>query len=339
MKKQFFKGMMSLVLVGGLLAGCGNGETADSGGGASSSGAGSSDTISLGFSQLGAESQWRTANTESVQTAAEENPRIDLKFSDAQQKQENQISAIRNFIQQDVDVIAVAPVVETGWETVLQEAKDANIPVILVDRMIEGNNVEDLYEAWIGSDFKEEGIKAAEWLETYLADNGKEADEINIAHLQGTTGASAQVGRTEGLEEGVAEHSNWKIIEQQSGNFTRAEGKEVMEAFMKSSGDKINVLFSENDDMTMGAIQAIEEAGKVPGKDIIIVSFDATNDGLQAIKDGKMNCDVECNPLSGEDVMQTALDLVDGNSVEKVVYVEESLFDASNVDENMPRPY
>ncbi|GCF92649.1 LacI family transcriptional regulator [Enterococcus florum] len=333
MKKNWFKTVVGLVICGAFLAGCGN-----DGGEASSGGKGDGQAT-IGFSQLGAESQWRTANTKSVQDAAKNNDKITLKFSDAQQKQENQISAIRNFIQQGVDVIAVAPVVETGWETVLTEAKDANIPVILVDRQITGKNVDDLYTSWIGADMKEEGVKAATWLEDYLKEQGKDQEEINIAHLQGTTGSSAQVGRTEGLEEGVKANKNWKIIEQQSGNFTRAEGKEVMEAFLKSSGDKINVLVSENDDMTMGAIQAIEEVGKVPGEDIIIVSFDGTNDALQQIKDGKINAVVECNPLSGEDIMETALKIKSGEDVEKEIFVEEGIFDEKNVEENMPRPY
>lgn len=335
MRKNIFKAMLGLAICGGFLAGCGNG-----GGDAKSDSGGSSDgKVTVGFSQLGAESQWRTANTKSVQDAAKNNDKITLKFSDAQQKQENQISAIRNFIQQGVDVIAVAPVVETGWETVLTEAKDANIPVVLVDRQITGKNVDDLYTSWIGADMKEEGVKAADWLKDYLKEQGKEKEAINIAHLQGTTGSSAQVGRTEGLEEGVKANSNWKIVEQQSGNFTRAEGKEVMEAFLKSSGDKINVLVSENDDMTMGAIQAIEEVGKVPGKDIIIISFDGTNDALEQIEAGKINAVVECNPLSGEDLMETAIKIKNGEDVEKEVFVEEGIFDAKNVEENMPRPY
>ncbi len=333
---KWFKGFLGLAMCAGLLAGCGNGGSGDK---ATGDDSGSKDKITVGFSQLGAESQWRTANTKSVQDAAKNNSKIDLKFSDAQQKQENQISAIRNFIQQGVDVIAVAPVVETGWETVLKEAKDAAVPVILVDRGITGKDTDDLYTSWIGADMKEEGIKAATWLEDYLKEKGMDKDEINIAHLQGTTGSSAQVGRTEGLEEGAAKNSNWKIIEQQSGNFTRAEGKEVMEAFMKSSGDKINVLVSENDDMTMGAIQAIEEVGKKPGEDIIIISFDGTNDALKQIQAGKINAVVECNPLSGEQIMETALKIAAKEDVEKEVYVEEGVFDAKNVDENMPRPY
>lgn len=330
-------GVLSLALMGTLLTGCGGGSAE---GNSSSSGSANADgKVTVGFSQLGAESQWRTANTKSVQDAAKANDRITLKFSDAQQKQENQISAIRNFIQQGVDVIAVAPVVETGWETVLQEAKDANVPVVIVDREMKGKNIDDLYTAWIGTDAKAEGTRGVEWLEAYLAENGRENEDLKIAHLQGTTGSSAQVGRTTGIMEGVKKHSNWEIIEQQSGNFTRAEGKEVMEAFMKSSGDKINVLFAENDDMAMGAIQAIEEVGKVPGKDIIIISFDGTNDALQQIEDGKINCVVECNPLYGEDILKTAEAIADGEKVEKKVYVEEGIFDKTNAKENMPRPY
>lgn len=329
-KNHWLTALIGIIAMLFLVAGCGS----------NSSASGSSNgKVTLGFSQLGAESQWRTANTKSVQSAAKKNKKINMKFSDAQQKQENQISAIRNFIQQGVDVIAVAPVVETGWETVLKEAKDANIPVILVDRMIKGKNVDDLYSAWIGSDFTKEGRKAGDWLATYMKKQNKASEKLNIAYLQGTTGASAQVGRTKGFAEVAKTHSNWDIIEKQSGNFTREEGKEVMEAFMKSSGDKINVLVSENDDMTMGAIQAIQEAGKTPGKDITIISFDATNDGLQAILDGKMNADIECNPMSGNDVMKTAIALKEGKKVQKKVYVHESLFDIDNAKKNMPRPY
>lgn len=334
MKKKVIAGLLGLALSASLLlVGC------SSSSGTTKKGSGTSGKITLGFSQLGAESQWRTANTKSVQEAAKKNDKITMKFSDAQQKQENQISAIRNFIQQGVDVIAVAPVVETGWDTVLKEAKDANIPVILVDRNITGKNTKDLYTAWIGADMKKEGVKAGDWLDKYLKEQGKDQDEINIAHLEGTTGSSAQVGRTEGLKEAVEAHSNWKIIEEQSGDFTREKGKEVMEAFLKSSGEKINVLVSENDDMTMGAIQAIEEVGMKPGKDITIISFDGTNDGLKQIKAGKINAVVECNPLSGDMIMDTALKIAAGKKVSKEEYVKETVFDAKNVDENMPRPY
>ncbi len=233
----------------------------------------------------------------------------------------------------------MAPVVETGWETVLTEAKDANIPVLIVDRKMKGKKIDDLYSAWIGTDSKDEGERGIKWLEDQLKETGKESDALNIAHLQGTTGSSAQVGRTAGITEGVKKHKNWKIIEQQSGNFTRAEGKEVMEAFMKSNGDNIDVLFSENDDMAMGAIQAIEEVGKVPGKDITVISFDGTNDALEQVVDGKINCVVECSPLYGEDIIETAKKLAKGEKVKKEVFVENGIFDSKNAEENLPRPY
>ncbi|MBO0457381.1 ABC transporter substrate-binding protein [Enterococcus hulanensis] len=335
-KKNLVSAFLSLTLVATLLAGCGGSGGSTDG---SSAKKGKDEKITIGFSQLGAESQWRTANTKSVQDAAKNDPNVNLKFSDAQQKQENQISAIRNFIQQGVDVIAVAPVVETGWETVLTEAKDANIPVLIVDRKMKGKKIDDLYSAWIGTDSKDEGERGIKWLEDQLKETGKESDALNIAHLQGTTGSSAQVGRTAGITEGVKKHKNWKIIEQQSGNFTRAEGKEVMEAFMKSNGDNIDVLFSENDDMAMGAIQAIEEVGKVPGKDITVISFDGTNDALEQVVDGKINCVVECSPLYGEDIIETAKKLAKGEKVKKEVFVENGIFDSKNAEENLPRPY
>lgn len=334
--KKWASRIVGLFCASALFVGCLGGCNNDSGAGSTDGTDGKK--IVVGFSQLGAESEWRTANTTSVQQAAEKySDQIELKFSDAQQKQENQISAIRNYIQQGVDVIAVAPVVETGWETVLKEAKDADIPVILVDRMIKGNDVDDLYTAWIGADFEEEGTKAATWLEKYMKENNRADEELKIALLQGTTGASAQVGRTKGFEAAVSGHDNWEIIQKQSGNFTREEGKEVMEAFMKSAGDEINVLISENDDMAMGAIQAIEEAGKKPGEDIIIVSYDATKSAFEAIIEGKSNCTVECNPLSGELIMQTALDIVNGKTVEKQVYVEEDVYDATNAEANIDK--
>ncbi|WP_254911842.1 ABC transporter substrate-binding protein [Enterococcus sp. 3H8_DIV0648] len=335
-KKNLVSAFLSLTLVATLLAGCGGGGGSTDG---SSAKKGKDKKITIGFSQLGAESQWRTANTKSVQDAAKNDPNVNLKFSDAQQKQENQISAIRNFIQQGVDVIAVAPVVETGWETVLTEAKDANIPVLIVDRKMKGKKIDDLYSAWIGTDSKDEGERGIKWLEDQLKETDKESDALNIAHLQGTTGSSAQVGRTAGITEGVKKHKNWKIIEQQSGNFTRAEGKEVMEAFMKSNGDNIDVLFSENDDMAMGAIQAIEEVGKAPGKDITVISFDGTNDALEQVVDGKINCVVECSPLYGEDIIETAKKLAKGEKVKKEVFVENGIFDSKNAEENLPRPY
>ena len=224
----------------------------------------------IGFSQVGAESEWRTANTVSIKDAAKKEG-VTLKFADAQQKQENQVKAIRSFIAQRVDVIAFSPVVESGWDTVLREAKRANIPVILTDRAV---NVSDpsLYVSFLGSDFVEEGRRAASWL---VERQKKTPDAVlNIVELQGTVGSAPALDRKKGFEEVIAGNAKLKVLRSQTGDFTRAKGKEVMEAFLKAEGKKINVLYAHNDDMAIGAIQAIEEAGLKPGKDIIVISID-----------------------------------------------------------------
>lgn len=229
------------------------------------------DKIVVGFSQIGAESAWRVANTKSIRSEAKNRPNIKLLFSDAQQKQENQIKAIRSFIAQKVDVIGFSPVVESGWEPVLKEAKAAGIPVILSDRAVDTKD-DSLWVAFMGSDFVEEGRRAGKWLAKKM--NGK----ANIVELQGTVGSAPAIDRKKGFAEVIAEYPGMKIIKSQSGDFTRSKGKEVMEAFLKSERDKIDVLYAHNDDMAIGAIQAIEEYGLQPGKDIIIVSIDAVED-------------------------------------------------------------
>lgn len=284
------------------------------------------DTITVGFSQVGAESDWRTANTESMKSTFSEDNGYELIFDDAQQKQENQITAIRNFIQQDVDYIVLAPVTETGWDTVLKEAKDADIPVIIVDRMIDVSD-DSLYTAWVGSNFKMEGQKACEWLNAYAEAKGMK--EVNIAHIQGTIGASAQIGRTEGLEEAAKEYG-WNIVAQQTGEFTQAKGQEVMESMLKQY-DNINVVYCENDNEAFGAIDAIEAAGKTVGSDIangeiMVMSFDTTNAGLTDTLAGKIACDVECNPLHGPRAEELIKALEAGEEVEKLNYVDEEIF-------------
>src|ERR1700744_5973929 len=250
--------------------------------------------ITLGFSQVGAESAWRTANTESVKSSA--GPAgVNLKFADAQQKQENQIKAIRSYIAQKVDVIAFSPVVESGWEPILQEAKAAKIPVILTDRNIDVKDT-SLYVTMIGSDFLEEGRRGGKWLEeTYKDEKGP----INIVELQGTVGSAPANDRRAGLLEVIKNDPKFKIIASQSGDFTLAGGKQVMEAFAKTYGKQINVVYAHNDDMALGAIQAMEEAGLKPGKDILIVSIDGVKGAFEAMAAGKMNCTVECNPQIG----------------------------------------
>ena len=279
----------------------------------------------VGYAQLGAESEWRTANTASVKEAAEELG-VTLKFSDAQQKQENQIKAIRSFIAQKVDVIGVPPVVETGWETVFQEAKDAGIPIILVDRR--ADVPEDLYVTYLGSDFVEEGRKAALEMNKLLPDGGK------IVELVGTVGSAPANDRAKGFREKL--NPNIEIINSQSGDFTRAKGKEVMEAFMKKYGKDIGAVYAHNDDMALGAIQSIEEYGLKPGSDVKIVSIDAVRGAFQAMVDGKLNVTVECNPLLGPQFYDLALKVVNGESVPKWIPSEESVYYPDNAAEILP---
>ena len=277
--------------------------------------------IVLGFSQIGAESEWRTANTESIKQAAKD-AGIELKFSDAQQKQENQIKAIRSFIAQKVDVIGLSPVVETGWDTVLQEAKAAHIPVILTDRAVDSKD-KSLYVTFMGSDFVEEGRKAGNWLENF--EKGKPGP-INIVELQGTVGSAPAIDRKKGFEDIISKDSRMKIIRSQTGDFTRAKGKEVMEAFLKAEGKNINVLYAHNDDMAIGAIQAIEEAGLKPGKDITIISIDGVKGAFEAMMAGKLNVSVECSPLLGPQLMAAVKDVVAGKPIPARIVTKESIF-------------
>jgi len=293
-------------------------------------GSGGSGKITLGFAQVGAESGWRSANTTSIQSSAKA-AGITLKFSDAQQKQANQIQSIRSYIQQKVDVIAFSPVVESGWDTVLKEAKDAKIPVILTDRAIDSKDT-SLYKSFLGSDFVLEGQKAGKWL---VQDSASATRPGDNAELQGTTGSAPAIARQKGLKDAIAADPKLKIIASQTGDFTRAGGKQVMEAFLKAHTD-INVVFAHNDDMALGAIEAITAAGKVPGKDIKIVSIDGVHDGIQALADGKINYIVECNPLLGPQLMDLAKKVVDGQSVPARILTKETTFDQAQAKAALP---
>jgi simple sugar transport system substrate-binding protein len=307
-----------------LLAACSGGNEPPAAGGAEK-------PIVLGFSQIGAESEWRTANTRSIQEAAPE-AGITLRFSDAQQKQENQIKALRSFIAQRVDVIAFSPVVETGWETVLREAKAAKIPVILTDRAVEVSD-DSLYLSLIGSDFVEEGRKAGRWL---LENTKSTTGDVHIVELQGTVGSAPANDRKKGFAEIIAADPRYKIIRSQTGDFTRAKGKEVMEAFLKAEGRKINVLFAHNDDMAIGAIQAIEEAGLKPGTDITIISIDGVKGAFEAMIAGKLNVTVECSPLLGPQLMAAVKDVVAGKTLPKRIVTEESVFPKEVAAQELP---
>jgi ABC-type sugar transport system substrate-binding protein len=280
--------------------------------------------VVIGFSQVGAESEWRSANTASIKQAASA-AGITLKFADAQQKQENQVKAIRSFIAQRVDLIAFSPVVESGWDTVLREAKAAKIPVIVTDRAVKVTDP-SLYASFIGSDFVEEGRRAGRWLIERAAKAPQKS--FNIVELQGTVGSSPALDRKAGFAEAIASNPKLKIIRSQTGDFTRAKGKEVMEAFLKSEGKNINVLYAHNDDMAIGAIQAIEEAGLKPGVDILIVSIDGVKGAFEAMLAGKLNVTVECSPLLGPQLMQLSRDVLAGKPVAKRLTVTEGVFPA-----------
>lgn len=293
------------------------------------------DLIVVGFSQLGSESEWRTANTKSIQNALTRENGFSLIYMNGRQKQENQIKDVRSFIFQEVDYIVIAPVTETGWDTVLEEARDAGIPVIIVDRMIDTKD-DSLYIACVGTDKYEEGRKAGRWLEEFLENKEKEEDEeesedVNIVVLEGTLNSTAQLGRTNGFNEIAKQHPNWHILAHEDGDFTKAKGKEIMQKYLQEFDD-IDVLVSQNDDMTFGAIEAIWEAGLTCGVngDITVISFDAVKKAFDMMEAGFINVDIECNPLQGPDVAKIIECLEKGEKVDKIVYVEEKVFEAKN---------
>ncbi|WP_123041776.1 ABC transporter substrate-binding protein [Cohnella candidum] len=335
MKNKWVWGLIAVMLVT-VLAACGKSESKSEPASASpsasastaNSGSGNKKLV-IGFAQIGAESGWRDAETKSIKDTFGNDPAFELKFSDAQQKQENQIKAIRSFITQKVDAIGLAPVVETGWESVLKEAKDAGIPVFLLDRGISKGN-EDLYVSFIGSDFIKEGQNAAQWMIDNLGDA-----PTNIVQLEGTVGASAANDRKKGFEDAIKDKANFKIVYSQTGDFTRAKGKEVMEAYLKKDKN-IQVVYAHNDDMAMGAIQAIEEAGLKPGTDIKIISIDGIKDAFQAIKDGKSNVTVECNPLLGPQLKQAILDYKAGKTLDKWIKSNEDVFFGQKAIDALP---
>jgi simple sugar transport system substrate-binding protein len=284
--------------------------------------------IVVGFSQIGAESAWRTAETRSIRS---EGPArgIELKFSDAQQKQENQIKALRGFIDVGVDAIILAPVVETGWEPVLREVKRAGIPVILVDRGVDVSD-DSLYTTLIASDFVEEGRMAARWLAE------KTGGQANIVELKGTTGSAPAIDRERGFHEIIDQHPGMTVIRSQTGEFTRSKGKEVMEAFMKAEPDRIDAVYAHNDDMALGAIQAIQEAGKIPGTDVLVVSIDGVRAAFEAMVAGTLNCTVECNPLLGPAAFDAVEAILAGETLPKHIVVVDRLFDQATAAAELP---
>jgi simple sugar transport system substrate-binding protein len=281
----------------------------------------------VGFSQVGAESDWRRANTKSMRATFTKEKGYKLILRDAQQRQDKQIAAIREFIRMRVDYIILAPVTEQGWDAVLREARSAGIFVIIVDRMI--RTAEDtLFTAWVGADFRKEGDMAVAWMEKTFADKAT----LTIAHMQGSMGSSAQIGRSEGLWDGVGRNPGWKIAVHDTGEFTQATGKEVMQRFL-SENRGIDVLYCENDNMAFGAMEALEEARIPYGSrgGLKIISFDATRAGLEQTLAGNISYNVECNPLHGPRVERIIREIRSGGKPPKTAYVEETAFDAATV--------
>ncbi|SFS14459.1 simple sugar transport system substrate-binding protein [Microbacterium sp. cf046] len=314
MNKKILGGGALLAALALVVTGCAgtSGDSGDSGGGTDDG------PISVGFAQTGSESGWRSANTESMKTAFSEENGFDLTFNAADNDPAAQIAAVRSFINQGVDAIVIAPIVEDGWDDVLQEAADAGIPVILEDRTVTSSD--ELFASWVGLDFKKEGVTAGEWAAETFGDT-----PTNMVVLEGTTGSAPANDRAEGFAEAI-EGTAITTLDSQTGNFTRADGKTVMEGFLQKYGSDIDLLYAHNDDMALGAIDAIEAAGLVPGVDIKIVSIDAVKDGMQALVDGKINYIVECNPLLGELAAGLVTDVLAGTDVDKAYYVEDQSF-------------
>jgi ABC-type sugar transport system substrate-binding protein len=288
--------------------------------------------ITVGFAQTGSESGWRAANTESMKQAFSEENGFELIFNAADNKPEAQIAAVRSFINQGVDAIVIAPIVTDGWDDVLKEAQDAGIPVILEDRTVSASD--DLYASWVGLDFEQEGKTAGEWVAENFDGQG-----ANLVILEGTTGSSAAIDRATGFAAAI-EGTDINVLDSQTGNFTRADGKTVMEGYLQKYGDTIDVLFAHNDDMGLGALDAIKAAGLVPGVDIQIVTIDAVKDGMTALAAGEFNFIVECNPLLGEKAADLVKKVLAGESVDKATIVEDQSFTPEQAAEVLDsRPY
>jgi len=293
-----------------------------------SAAAGGGGRLVVGFSQIGADNPWRTAETESIKAEAARRG-IELKFSDAQGQQEAQISAMRSFIAQGVSAIILAPKVETGWDAILKEARDAKIPVVLVDRGVTVSD-ESLFTTLIASDFVAEGRMAGEWLAK------KAGGKAGIIQLEGTTGSAPANDRRKGFEAAIAAHPEMKILASQTGDFKRSDGKNVMEALIKAHGAAITAVYAHNDDMAIGAIQALEAAGRAPGKDVTVVSIDGMGFAFEAIRDGKLNCTVECNPLLGPMAFDAIAKALKGETLPKNLVQEDRLFDETNAAAELP---
>ncbi|MBQ9196105.1 MAG: ABC transporter substrate-binding protein [Clostridia bacterium] len=315
---------VTIILCGVCLGGCTDGQKA------------ADPALVLGFSQLGSESSFRIGNTKDIEEKAKAYG-VSLMMDNANQKQENQINAIRRFIAYQVDVIAFSPIVEEGWDNVLSEARQAGIPVILVDRTVETED-ESLYLSQIGADFYREGVMAAEYLLKKADDMGK--DHLRVVEITGTENSTPMKQRHDGFMDTIASDGRMEILESVSGDFLRSRGAECMRYLLEKYGSDIDVIFSHNDEMTMGALPQIEAAGFAPGRDMIIISIDGGQEAIDILKEGKINCIVECTPMLGSILMETALAVKAGKTVDKVIHpVERAFSDYDDLSALPPRGY
>lgn len=332
MKKRLVAGMLTALMATSLVACGGAADTASSDASAPAdsteeAAAPSGDKITVGFAQVGHESDWRTASTNSVQAAFSEENGYDLQFVDCDNDSAKQIEAVRQFIQDDVDYIVIDPIVSTGWDTVLTECEDAGIPVIVIDRTIEDS---DKYVSWVGSEFMNEGLAAGAWLKDYVAAKG--ISDVNVLVIEGSNGSSAQIGRTDGFKK-YADAEGWTILDSQDGNFTQDGGQQVMESYCKSYAGKFNVVVCQNDNEAFGAMDAMKAAGVSYGvdKDVILISFDACKAGLEFVQSGDINADFMCYPLQGEYCAKIVKQLQAGETVAKQTFMNEPWYVAEDI--------
>ncbi|MBV7275657.1 substrate-binding domain-containing protein [Clostridium sp. PL3] len=275
--------------------------------------------IMLGYAQLKSESKWRDASAKSIKTAAKK-AGMDLVFLESGTTQEDQKNLIRELIKKRVDIISFSPQVESGWDDVLKEAKNAGIPVIINDRTVDSDD--SLWVCSIGSDFYEEGRRAGR----LLADCFKDNKQANILEIKGTTGATPTIDREEGFKEIIKNYKNYKIVQSCTADFDYKAGKEAMKKVLDDNKNKINVVFAQNDDMAIGAVDAIKEKGLVPGKDIVVLGIDATKEALFSVKRGDIYGTVECNPLIGPQLVKTAEQVINGFEVPLRIINSENIF-------------
>ena len=325
--KKLFALFLSLIMVVSLAA-CGSAPAPSAAPKASAApSAAPAKLIKVGVAQVGHESDWRTASTKSIQSNLSKENGFDLQFVDCDNKSDKQLEAVRNFIQQQVDYIVIDPIVSTGWDTVLTEAQNAKIPVIVLDRTIDDSKK---YVTWIGSEFMNEGLAAGSWLKDYA--KAKKIDKLNVLVIKGTTGSSAEIGRTKGFEK-IAKENGWTILDQQDGQFTQEGGAKVMESYCKSYAGKFNVVVCQNDNEAFGAQDAMKAAGVSYGVDgkVILISFDACKAALKQVLEGKINADFQCNPLQGKVLADTIKKLKAGEKVPEKTFMPEPWYVAEDI--------